>query len=83
LPHTYVGRWLRALMLDQRELRDELIATLNNGEAVGWNDDEPAVVVACCELTFRRCWPDGPTRLISRRYARCAKQPSTRAERNA
>jgi hypothetical protein len=48
-------------MLDQRELRDELVATLNNGEAIGWNDDEPAVAVACCELTLRRCWPDGPT----------------------
>jgi hypothetical protein len=61
LPHTYVGRWLRALMLDQRELRDSLVSTLNNGEAIGWNDDEPAVVIACCELAIRQCWPDGPT----------------------
>jgi hypothetical protein len=61
LPHTNIGRWLRAAMLDQRELRDELVATLNNGKAVGWNDDEPAVVVACCELTMQRCWRDGPT----------------------
>jgi hypothetical protein len=61
LPHTHIGRWLRALMLDQRELRDNLVSTLNNGEPIGWNDDEPAVVVACCELVIRQCWPDGPT----------------------
>jgi hypothetical protein len=61
LPHTYVGLWLRALMLDQRERRDNLVSTLNNGEAIGWNDDEPGVVVACCELGLRHCWPDAPT----------------------
>jgi hypothetical protein len=48
-------------MLDQRELRDNLVSTLNKGEPIGWNDDEPAVVVACCELAIRQCWPDGPT----------------------
>jgi hypothetical protein len=61
LPHTYVGRWLRALMLDERELRDALVSTLNRGEAIGWNDDEPSVVVACLELSLRRYRSDGPT----------------------
>jgi hypothetical protein len=40
-------------MLDQRELRDKLAATLNGGSR-GWNDDEPAVVEAGCELVLRR-----------------------------
>ncbi|HSR86480.1 MAG TPA: hypothetical protein VLM11_20085, partial [Streptosporangiaceae bacterium] len=35
LPRTYVGRWLRAAMLDQRELRDELATTLNGGARAG------------------------------------------------
>jgi len=55
-----VGRWLQAAMLDQRELRDSLIVTLNGGRA-GWNDDEPAVVEAACELMLREYFgPAGP-----------------------
>jgi len=46
-------------MLGDRERRDQLVGALNRGEA-GWNDDEPAVSVACCELVLRRVWPDGP-----------------------
>jgi hypothetical protein len=38
LPRTYVGRWLRAAMLDQRELRDQLATTLDRRRE-GWNDD--------------------------------------------
>jgi hypothetical protein len=53
LPRTYVGRWLRAGMLGQQELRDELVTTLNGG-IDGWNDDEPAVLEAVCELMVRR-----------------------------
>jgi hypothetical protein len=61
LPRTYVGRWLRASMLDQRDLRDQLIVTLNGGSNVGWNDEEPAVVEAACELMLRRYFgPGGP-----------------------
>lgn len=59
LPRTFVGRWLRAAMLGDRELRDQLAGTLNRGQP-GWNDDEPEVVVACCELVLRRVWPDTP-----------------------
>jgi hypothetical protein len=61
LPRTYIGRWMLASMLDQRELRDRLTATLNGGSRVGWNDDEPAVVEAASELMLRRYYgPDGP-----------------------
>jgi hypothetical protein len=46
-------------MLGQRELRDQLVSTLNGGSR-GWNDDEPAVVEAACELTARRYFGDAP-----------------------
>jgi hypothetical protein len=54
LPRTFVGRWLRAAMLDQRGERDRLVRTLNGGSATGWNNDEPAVVEAAAELVLRR-----------------------------
>ena len=57
-PQTIVGQWLRALLLDQRELRDELAARLNGGQK-GWNRDEPAVVEAVCEILVRRLFPPG------------------------
>jgi hypothetical protein len=41
-------------MLDHREERDRLVRTLNGGSATGWNDDEPAVVIATMDLLFRR-----------------------------
>ena len=53
-PRTYVGQWLRAILLRQYDLRDRLILKLNGGQEVGWNDDEPAVVEAACELSVRR-----------------------------
>lgn len=49
-PRTYVGQWLRATLLRQSELRDRLRPKLNGGRQTGWNDDEPAVVQAACEL---------------------------------
>jgi hypothetical protein len=58
-PGSCVGLWLRALLLDQRELRDQLRVTLNGGEA-GWNYDEPAVVEAVCLVALRRLFPAGP-----------------------
>jgi hypothetical protein len=51
-PSTVVGAWLRATLLDQRELARRLNSALNNGKP-GWNDDEPAVVEAMCELAVR------------------------------
>ena len=51
-PSTVVGGWLRALLLDQRELTGQLTTTLNYGKP-GWNDDEPAVVEALCEIAVR------------------------------
>lgn len=52
-PRTNVGQWLRATLLRQTELRDRLKTKLNGGKA-GWNDDEPAVVQAACELAVSR-----------------------------
>lgn len=40
----------------QPELREQLGLTLNGGKT-GWNDDEPAVVEAACELAVRRFFP--------------------------
>jgi hypothetical protein len=60
LPRTYVGRWLRAALLGQQELRDQLATTLNGG-VKGWNDDERAVAGAACELITRRYFGDEPT----------------------
>jgi len=50
---TYIGQWLRAVLLRQTELRDRLHPKLNGGDK-GWNDDEPAVVQAACELAVAR-----------------------------
>ena len=47
-PSTVVGVRLRATLLDQRELTRQL----NYGKP-GWNDDEPAVVEALCEIAVR------------------------------
>ncbi len=58
-PRTFVGRWLRAAMLDRPDERDRLVATLNWGSATGWNDDEPAVVQATAELVLRRFFGPG------------------------
>jgi hypothetical protein len=53
-------------MLDQRELREQLKFTLNGGNATGWNDDEPAVMEAACELTARRYFgPDHDVRAVT------------------
>jgi hypothetical protein len=52
-PRTYVGRFLRAALLDQREERSRLERRLNGGKS-GWNDDEPAVFRAASELMVRR-----------------------------
>jgi hypothetical protein len=57
-PSTVVGRWLRAALLDQQELREQLETALNNGKPTGWNDDEPAVVEAACELAVREYFGD-------------------------
>ncbi len=46
-------------MLDQREERERLVATLNQGRAGGWNDDEPAVVEAAANLILHRYYGSG------------------------
>ena len=52
-PRTFVGYWLRATFLRQRQLRQELLGTLNRGQP-GWNNDEPAVVMFACAIVLRR-----------------------------
>jgi len=39
--------------MNQPALREQLRPTLNGGKD-GWNDDEPAVIEAACELAVRR-----------------------------
>jgi hypothetical protein len=56
-PSTYVGRYLRAMLLNHVELRKRLNATLNNGQP-GWNDDEPAVLEAAVELAMHETFGD-------------------------
>lgn len=58
-PGTYVGRWLSALLLNHNDLRRELAVHLNGGKP-GWNDDEPAVLQAVCELALQRFFGQSP-----------------------
>lgn len=52
-PRTHVGLWLGAMLRGDREGRDRLVHKLNRGEK-GWNEDEPAVVEAICQLAVRQ-----------------------------
>jgi hypothetical protein len=66
VPRTNAGKWLRAMYLGQWELRDSLRSTLNNGQKKGWNDDEPALVEAVCELSVRQYFgPDYDVRAVT------------------
>jgi hypothetical protein len=58
-PRTCAGQWLRALLLNQGELRDRLGLTLNGGKP-GWNHDEHFVVGSVCEVSVRKRFPAGP-----------------------
>jgi hypothetical protein len=49
---------MRAALLRQRDRRNELQGTLNDGKP-GWNDDEPAVVELVCQMAVRRFFADG------------------------
>lgn len=53
-PTTWVGLWLRAGLLGEQKLRGQLKLRLNEGKRTGWNNDEPAVLEAACELAVRR-----------------------------
>jgi hypothetical protein len=53
LPRTTVGLWLRALLRGDSDGYRRLVAKLNRGEK-GWNDDEPAVVEAACQIVVRQ-----------------------------
>ena len=52
-PRTYAGLWLRALLRGDGESYRNLAPKLNRG-VKGWNDDEPAVVEAACQIAVRR-----------------------------
>lgn len=52
-PRTVVGLWLRAMLMNEVEVRRELARNLNNGQR-GWNDDEAGLAEAACELAVRR-----------------------------
>jgi hypothetical protein len=58
-PRTCAGQWLRALLLNQQELRDRLRLRLNGGKP-GWNHDEHFVVGSVCEVAVRKLFPAGP-----------------------
>jgi hypothetical protein len=80
-PQTYVGLWLRASLLGERDEYRRRAGTLNGGRK-GWNDDEPAVVSAACELAVRQFFGTSyEARAISdfvsdmRRKIGCSKTP--------
>lgn len=59
VPRTTVGLWLQAGLREDSDAYWRLAQQLNRGER-GWNDDEPAVVEAACELAVRRFFgPNG------------------------
>jgi hypothetical protein len=66
-PRTVIGLWLRALVVGEDVERDRLKPLLNGGKATGWNDDEPGVVQAACELAARRYFTAlaGPERIAA------------------
>jgi hypothetical protein len=76
-PRTYVGLWLRALLRGESDDYRRLTHKLNGGEK-GWNDDEPAVVEAACQLMVRRYFSSyrhvSITALMSDMRDRIAKQ---------
>jgi hypothetical protein len=47
------------MLLRQTELRDRLKTKTNGGNAKGWNNDEPAVIEAACELAVGRFFGAG------------------------
>jgi hypothetical protein len=51
-PRTYVGQFLRAMILRDKELEEEMRRNLNGGNP-GWNSDEPAVVELVGERILR------------------------------
>jgi hypothetical protein len=87
-PSTYMGRWLRAALLNQVELRNRLNTTLNNGKP-GWNSDEPAIMEAALELAAREYFGDdydvrAITEFVTRLRARIRSvQPQPRLETEA
>lgn len=58
-PRTNIGRWLHAVLLRQNEQLEPLKLKLNGGKETGWNDDEPAVVEAVCELAVGKLFGTG------------------------
>lgn len=64
-PRTIVGLALRAALLKDFDGARRLNSKLNGGKP-GWNQDEPAVVEAACELAARRFFrPDYDVREVT------------------
>ncbi len=57
-PRTTAGLWLRAGVFGDRDSRMRLSKRLNGGKP-GWNEDEPAVAEAACELAVGRLFGVG------------------------
>jgi hypothetical protein len=74
-PYTTVGLWLRALLRGDSEDYRRLVHKLNRG-AKGWNDDEPAVVEAACQLAVREFFESRPSVTIEAFVADMCKRIS-------
>jgi len=57
-PRTVMGLWLRALIMRDTALIEELGRQLNGGRS-GWNDDEAGVIQAACDLAVRSYFRPG------------------------
>jgi hypothetical protein len=55
-PRTLVGKWLTAALLDQDELRDQLVAQMPRGPVT---DDNQALITTICELAVRAYFGTG------------------------
>jgi len=55
-PRTLVGKWLTAALLEQHELRDQLVAQFPRGPLT---DDNQALITTICELAVRAYFGTG------------------------
>ena len=81
-PRTDIGRWLEARIVGD-EPRAEALRSKLNGGVKGWNDEEPGVVEAACELCLQAEFPTGVSQdVIDARVQeirdRTANQPTAR-----
>lgn len=58
-PKTNVGLWLEATLRRDDAEAERLLLTLNEGKQ-GWNDQEPGVVEAACDISVQRLFAMPP-----------------------